>query len=305
MASNRKLNETVGGMEMISSDANQIQEYQVRMVAETWLERTLRQIVAMETIYEADEALLTAVGETVGLDPMGVILAMQHPIRVKLATGFNATNPEKRIQKLALGLGTMAQFFPQVVQSGDPREISKEIFGALGYKDASRFLPALKEDQPDPRVAALEQQVAQLTQMLEGKLVEQQTRIQVAQIGQETTLAVQKMRNEIEMMKAQAGQNMEMYLVSLKNRLEEIDRAIAVEDADIRRRELFLQREALSHSILEADRNYQLKLKQMGQKDREIDLKSNGDLPTKDLKGNDKAGTIARNDYGSIPGAGG
>lgn len=300
VASNRKLNETVGGMQLLAGDANQIQEYQVRMVAETWMEVVIRQLVKMESIYETDEQILAAVGAAHGITAEQAMIAMQHPIKVKLSVGFNATNPEKRIQKLALGLSTMATYFPQVVQSGNSKEIAKEIFGALGFKDASRFLPMLNEDGEDPRVAALQQQLAELQQMLQGKVLESQTRVQVAQIGAEATVAVARMRAEIELMKAEAGNNLEMFLVQMKNRLEEIDRAIAVEDADIRRRELYLQREALSHSILEADRNFQLKLRQVNQKAAES--KGNG---AADLKGDDKAGTISRGNFGSIPGMGG
>ena len=299
VGTNRQLNETVGGMNLMASDANQMQEYQIRVVAETWLEPVLRQLVDLESVYESDHELLAMIGGAFKLEVEQVVALLRERVSVTVNVGFNATNPEKRIERLTLGLGALAQFFPQAVQGGDVKEIAKEIFGALGYKDVSRFIPALADGaEDDPRIANLEQQIQELQQMLQGKVMEQQTRLQVAQIGSETQMAVAKMRAEVEMMKAQAGQNLEMYLVQMKNRLEEIDRAIAVEDADIRRRELYLQREALSHSILEADRNFQLKLAGVGKP-------KDGDLGTKDLAGEDKAGTIGRSQYGAIPHAGG
>jgi hypothetical protein len=40
---NRKLNETVGGMQMLSGGANQLTEYLIRTLVETWVEPVLRQ----------------------------------------------------------------------------------------------------------------------------------------------------------------------------------------------------------------------------------------------------------------------
>ena len=49
VASNRQLNETVGGMNLLTQGANQISEFQLRVFTETWTEPCLRQVVALET----------------------------------------------------------------------------------------------------------------------------------------------------------------------------------------------------------------------------------------------------------------
>lgn len=300
VATNRHLNQTVGGMNLLSADASQIQEYQIRTLAETWIEPVLKQLVQLESLYESDEELLTMIGAQLGVSVEEIMAVMRERVNVKCNVGFNATNPEKRIQRLALGLATMAQYYPQVVQQGDAVEIGKEVFGALGYKDASRFLPMLKKGgQEDPRIQAMQQQIDQLTQMVQGKQMEIEGRIQVAQIAADAKMAVAKMEAEIDVMKIQAGNDIEMLKTKLKNRLEEVDRQIDIEAQDVKRRELYLQREALSHSIQQADREYALKVAEFNRGDGKIE---DGDDGAENLKGNDKAGVISRGKFGSIPG---
>lgn len=300
VGTNRKLGETLGGMNMLRQDANEITEYQIRVVAETWLEPVVRQLVQLESQYENDLELLNMVGEPLGLGAEEVMKLMRNRVRTSVAVGFNATDPEKRIQRLALGLNTMSTLAPQLVQQGDMREIAKEVFGALGYKDATRFLPALKADaEQDPRIADLQRQVQELTQMVETKSLEIQGRKEVAQINADVKLAIAEMTSRLE---------------AARIELERLDRLIETEASDVKRRELYLQREALSHNILDADRNFQLKLAEFKQRDREIDGengegKEKGGAPEgpgpMDLKGTDMAGTIARDDFGMVPGQGG
>ncbi len=325
VATNRKLNETVGGMSMLSADANQIQEYQIRVVAETWLEPVMKQLVALESAYESDPELLAEVGEPLGVGVEEVIKLLRERVRTTVEVGFNATNPEKRIQRLSLGMNTMSSLFPQIVQAGDAYEIGKEIFGALGYKDASRFLPMLKKGAEDPRIQALQQQIEQLTQMLQSEQMKIQGQKDVATIRVRGQIAVTQMRCECDLMLAQSSGNIELFKIKAQFRLDEIDRMISVEGSDIKRRELYLQREALSHNVIEADRNFRLKVAQLGQKREEgrgkMDIASRGaDREDRaqaaesgedggdgamDLEGDDMAGTLSRDNYGALPGMGG
>lgn len=337
VSSNRRLNETVGGMQMLKDDANIIQEYQIRVEAETWLEPVMRQLIALEATYESDKELLTAVGERHSLSAEQVLEKMRLSKRVKpgVDVGFNATNPEKRVQKLALGLNTLGSIFPGFVQQADVGEVTKEVMGALGYKDGARFFPSLRPGGDDPRIAVLQQQIQQLQQQLESGEAANAARIRVAEIGGQARVAVAQIAAEVETMKIEAGANKELLLAKMKLRLEQIDRAIAVEDSDIRRRELYLQREALSHNIIESDRQYNLEMRRLGQerenkagermekqadrdhesgenqRDRDAAAAEGGEKPKgngagpMNLAGNDKAGVIARDDFGEIPQAGG
>jgi hypothetical protein len=55
---NRKLNETVGGMQPAVWWANQLTEYLIRTLVETWVEPVLRQLVKLEQAYETDMTVL-------------------------------------------------------------------------------------------------------------------------------------------------------------------------------------------------------------------------------------------------------
>jgi hypothetical protein len=63
---NRKLNETVGGMRMMSQGANMMTEYDIRVFVETWVEPVLRQLVKLEEAYETDQVVLGVAGQKSG-----------------------------------------------------------------------------------------------------------------------------------------------------------------------------------------------------------------------------------------------
>jgi len=297
--SNRSLNETVGGMEMMGASASTITEFDIRTFAETWYEPVLRQLVELEAAYETDEAILHVVGGQIGKEDIEAILeVITQPIRVKVNVGFDATNPEKRVQRLAFGMNAIAQFAPDLAQKVDGAELVKEVFGAIGFADGVRFFPHLGNDQ-DPRLAELEQQVEQLMQVIESKQAEKQVEMQGKLEGinmqEQGKTARDQMKYEVQLMLAANKDNLEGALAQMKDRLDQISKMIDVEDSRIRQKELFLQREALSHEIQEADRRFMLELR--GQT-----LAEGG---AKDLPGDDKAGKLTRDRYGMIPGAAG
>jgi hypothetical protein len=305
VANNRQLNETVGGMNLLNADASQVTELELRTISKTFVEPVLQHIYDMQSLYEDDAELLEEVGQAFGAGPQEVIEALGAPGTVTVNVGFNATSPERRIQRIAMGFQTIGTIFPQKLQQANQAEFVKEVMGALGFDDGERFFPS--EENEDPQVADLKAQVAQLTQMLEGKQMEVQGRIQVAQIqaASQDNRAQLDAQVRWELGKLQAG------ITAGLNKLEAIDRMLAAEQNDVKRRELNLQREALSHSINESNRNFQLKVRQMDQQAREGGDGKGGKKPKalpapasdgpKDLPGEDKAGVIARDDYGAIP----
>lgn len=309
VASNRRLNETVGGMNLLSGDANMLQEYMIRTISETWVEPVLRQLVQLEANYETDEEVLRVVAATAlqpeeGQDPNEAIAtvldSIAEPINVNVNVGFNATNPQKRIEKLSLGLTTVASFMPQMMEELDSAEVIKEVFGAIGYKDGTRFFPSLGVKGQDPMIEQLTQQVQELQQIVESDQAKEQakaeTTLQVTQMREEGAMAREQMKQETELMKLQAKGDIETFLADMKNRLEEIDRMLKAEESQIHRQELYLQREALSHTIQQADREYMLKLRDQDQ--AEVEQATKG---AHNLKGEDKAGVISRQNYDLIP----
>jgi hypothetical protein len=100
-----------------------------------------------------------------------------------------------------------------------------------------------------------------------------------------------QMKYETQLMLAANKDNLDGAIAQMKDRLEQIDRMIDMELSRIKRQELFLQREALSHEIQEADRRYQL----------EKQGKTLEEGGAKNLPGEDKAGVITRDRYGMVP----
>jgi hypothetical protein len=157
--SNRKLNETVGGMDLMSSGANAVQELGIRVFIETWVEPVLRSLVKLEQMFETDETLMALVADKAqlltryGIDTVTDDLLNQNLV-VRVNVGMGNTSPTQRIQKLSLGIQTVMQF-PELAQKLDTNEINKEVWSSLGYSDGERFLISQDEGQPqDPNAQA-------------------------------------------------------------------------------------------------------------------------------------------------------
>lgn len=163
VGSNKGLNETVGGMEMLGADADAITEYQLRVFCETWVEKVIKQIIQLEQRHESDPAIFALIGDKMGMyERFGINKVLDDMIQgsmsVEVNVGFGATNPAQRLNRLTQGLGTVAQLAPSMMKRLDEEEVSKEIFGAIGFKDTSRFFLAevpeskMQPEQPDPQI---------------------------------------------------------------------------------------------------------------------------------------------------------
>lgn len=202
--SNRSLNETVGGLNLLSNDANTMSEYQLRVFTETWVEPVLRQLVKMERAYETSEVILLTAGQSVGLQSLEDVDAVMSTgeLKVRVNVGFGATNPHMRVQRMQTGLSVVASVAPDMLADVDGKEVIKEVFGALGYKDGSRFFRSLQGEE-DPRIQQLMQQVQQLTTMLEGKQMDNETKLQIADMQTRGRLAEAEMRESTKLQIAQ------------------------------------------------------------------------------------------------------
>ena len=190
--SNRQTGDTVGGMNLMSADANTLTEYQLRVFAETWVEPVLKQMVRMEQAYETDEIVMAIAGERskmmqkFGIDKLTDQM-IQGTVNVNVNIGFGATNPQKRIEKLTMGLNTIANFAPTLIQTMDVKEVVSEVFGALGWKSAERFFPSLGEDkQQDPQMQAMQLQIQQMQQMIQTQQVQWDARVKIAEMNNQT-----------------------------------------------------------------------------------------------------------------------
>lgn len=149
--SNKNLNETVGGMDQMSSGAGAVQDYGLRVFFETWVEPTLRQLVRLEQHYETDEVILTlAKNKSQMYQRFGIneitdsLLVQDLTVRVNVGTGN--TDPQKRVEKLMFAVKNAAGL-PNMAERMKSEDVADEIFGTLGYKNATRFFRNDQEQQ--------------------------------------------------------------------------------------------------------------------------------------------------------------
>lgn len=198
VASNRRLNETVGGMNILNSQANQVSEYQMRTFTETWVEPVLRQLIILEQYYETDEKVLALVGKRThidryGLDSIPDELIMQDTM-LSVSVGTGAVNPQTQIERFVFGMKALADILgPDFLAQAKEEEIVTELFGKLGYKDGKRFFKAFDDEaegqqQDDPRLLQAMQMIEQLQQQLAAKNPPELLAAQVAKLQAEAAL---------------------------------------------------------------------------------------------------------------------
>lgn len=175
VASNRKLNETVGGMNILSNNANIVSEYQLRTFVETWVEPVLRQMVMLEREYESDESIVSLAGQSAGLDQVTEEMLQQEVI-LTVNVGIGNTNPQNQVERFAYGLTTLKNIFgPEVLKKIQLAEVTKELFGKLGYRDGARFFN-FEDQATDPiqklTMDKLQAEIDQIRAATHGKDVE-------------------------------------------------------------------------------------------------------------------------------------
>jgi hypothetical protein len=183
----RQLNETVGGMQMLSGHASAMVEFDLRTFAETWAEPALQQLVRLEQRYESDPVVLALAGQKAELWKHGISVIdddlLNQDVTISVNVGVGATDPTQRMNKLAAALKMVAELIgPEMAKRLNIEEIITEVFGAAGYKDGHRFF---NFEESDPRYAQLlsalqemEQVIAKLKDENAAKLAIEDKRIE-------------------------------------------------------------------------------------------------------------------------------
>lgn len=223
VASNRQLNETVGGMEMLTNGANAIQEYRIRVFNETFVEPVLRQLMALEQEYETDVTVLRLAADKAELldqwkSMQGIDLLLRQELDLTVNVGLGAVNPRQRVEKFMFGLNAVAPIAGPRVNAD---EVIKEVFGALGYKDGKRFFKAEEEMPPPQLPPELAEKIkldsARLQQDGQIAIGRLQLDYQRFSFDAQTRIAELQGKREIEMAKAAAQEN--IALQDLQSRL--------------------------------------------------------------------------------------
>lgn len=262
---NRKLNETVGGMQLLADNANEVSEFTVRTFSESWVEPVLQHMLDLMCLWETDQNIATIVGDEMGMDVAQVFRMLQTPMSVIVNVGFGATNPESRLRRLQMGVATAVSVDPMIMMTANKAEILSEIFGALGYPDVSRFFPVMAEE--DPEKARLREENMQLRQIAEQGGAGDQSKVEVARMNNETKLQLAQMQSQ-----DKAADRSDKQLIERgKQEIAMIDLRIRYEQNDIKKNELYMQREALSHTIQMAEREFALNVATLQQNQQNAD----------------------------------
>ncbi len=195
--SNRKLNETVGGMNILTVNANQVSAYQLKTWIETWAEPVLRQIMLLEQHYESDAVILALAAKKAnlalrfGVNEVTDEILMQE-LSLTVGVGMGSTNPTEKANQLLTTLRTLRDVLADGVleQRGLVLdEVVNELFGKLGYSDGSRFFDM---EGSDLRVKTLENKIAELQAALDAKVPPRLLDAEIRKIEQEVAAMVSK-----------------------------------------------------------------------------------------------------------------
>lgn len=182
--SNRRLHETATGMNLMNESANQISEMEIRTITETWIENVIRQLVQLEAAYETDAVAMTVSAKKAKLKRV-LPSYFRYRFSVSVNVGMGATSPTQRMQRIQGAVATATSLIPDAAAAIIGDEIVKEIFGAAGYDNGSRFfdfakVEKLKANPPaDPAQQLAQQQMEMKGQIEQGKLTLAQNKLQL------------------------------------------------------------------------------------------------------------------------------
>jgi len=113
---------------------------------------------------------------------------------------MSATNPNDKVNAIALGMGAIKTILSEGLLEKyglQPQELIKEILGALGHRDGGRFFKF--DEQEDPRITSLMQQVKELKAALDAKNPPEVIAAQVKKLGEEAkAIAAKRVKDGVE-----------------------------------------------------------------------------------------------------------
>jgi hypothetical protein len=232
---NRQLNETVGGMNILSGSAGNMTEFDLRVWAETWAEPAIRQMCRLIQHYESSETIIKVAGKTAGLitfqgekpPPPGPLDQLPQPgaqpitveqvldnldnaqISVKVNVGIGAQSPQQKLQNFGIATDMMIKMAGIIDGAGiipDGRAWMEDLMGILGRKDADKYFKPKPDTGPPPEVQKIQLQMEMMKQkgqldaagkQQDMQLAQQQMQMELMQMMQEMRAEQEKMRMEL------------------------------------------------------------------------------------------------------------
>lgn len=239
---NRQLNETVGGIGQMAQDANSVGDYSIQVFMQTWMEPVLNQLLRLVQWYETDETVIAiAASESdlwtrFGTDVVTDELLKQN-LTATVDVGIGNTDPVRRIDRLAYGI-ERAINLPGQVQRMKSNDVTNEIFGALGYKDGSRFFRSDEEQaqyeeqnppQPPPEIALkqeelkIRQEENQMRHQRESSNLELQRELKYAELALKEGLTFAEIEARLEIAAIQDSTQRDTQALQQRTKIRELN----------------------------------------------------------------------------------
>lgn len=205
--SNRKLNETVGGMSMLSMNANQVGAYQLLAFVETFVKPVLQMLMELERSYETDETVLKLAAKSAQLSRFlaperlqqeGLMdLLLDQEVELSVNVGIGPTNPQEQINAFISAMANLRQILADGLLERyglDVKEVIAELFSKLGYKSGARFFSV---EQEDPRLTNAKRTIEELQQALAAKVSPELVQAQVRKLDAEIEAMAAKSKDAL------------------------------------------------------------------------------------------------------------
>ncbi len=154
----RQLNETVGGMSLMSRAANSVSEFDLRIWIETWVEPVLRHLVHLVRYHESDEKILAIAGQQARVWTRYQYMPSiddfdQCEMTVRVNAGIGSADPIQKLQKLKFAFEMLGPILPEAKAKGislNVETIIEEVMGQAGFRDGRRFFDYGDPAEPEP-----------------------------------------------------------------------------------------------------------------------------------------------------------
>jgi hypothetical protein len=199
--SNRKLQETATGMSLMADAGNRIRSMELRTLTETWVKPMIQQLIQLEAYYETDTVALTVSAKKAKILQI-LPEFFDYRFTASVNVGMGAVSPTQKIQRIQTAVATVTQLVPDAALAINGEEVAKEVFGAAGFDNGTRFFDFAKAEkakqnpQQDPKaqVAMQQMQLKQQNDQAMMQLKQQELQLKT----QEMQLKMQEMQHKMQ-----------------------------------------------------------------------------------------------------------
>jgi hypothetical protein len=272
---NRQMNETVGGMNLLAASSNALTEFDLRVFVETWVEPCLRQIVRCIQAYESDVNILGVAGEKAGLIVLPKMAGQQEgldkkdpaagqvtidqvidnmdkmPVTLRVNVGVGAMDSRQKLEKFMAGMKITGELGPLLEKEGYTLKgsaIIQEAWGLVGYKDADRFFEKKPEGEKKPPPPEVQRE------MMRQKAEQAKTQAQAQVTMQSKQLDAQK-AVQVETIRQQGDQMARAQEARFRERELALDEREFMHKQRMDELEFQLEQQAMSQQRIEASLN--------------------------------------------------